>query len=506
MDFAPESPIDALPPWKVVLVDDEPEVHEVTRLVLGGFRFEDRPLSFISAMTAAEAREVLAEHRDAAVVLLDVVMETDQAGLELVQYIRQDLGNKDIRIVLRTGEPGQAPEQDVITRYDINDYKEKTELTAQKLFTTMFASLRAYRDIMIIEANKRGLERVIAASSHIFSHEKTSEFASAVLSQLTNLVGLQRGALYCKVDGKTPAQGAHLTVAAATGEFERFVDRNADEELPAHMLETLKAALEERQHQFRKDHYVLHFTDNQQADSLLYVGESWDLSALDFKLVEVFCTNVSIGYHNLRLNQDMVESQMEMIFLLAGAAETRSQETAAHVRRVGELAAFLAKRMGMDEEYCERLRHASPLHDIGKIGIPDAILNKPGMHEPAESEVMRRHTELGHQMLSHSRRGILRLAAEIALTHHENWDGSGYPTGKAGESIPLSGRITMLVDVFDALGSKRCYKEPWASHEIRDFIAAQSGVKFDPALVELLLAHWQEAEDIRARLPDLPAG
>ena len=108
-------------------------------------------------------------------------------------------------------------------------------------------------------------------------------------------------------------------------------------------------------------------------------------------------------------------------------------------------------------------------------------------------------------MLSHSRRGILQLAAEIALTHHENWDGSGYPTGKAGHDIPLSGRITMLVDVFDALGSKRCYKEPWPSEEIRGFIAAQSGVKFDPALVDLLLANWQEAEDIRARLPDLPS-
>ena len=502
MDFATEVPTPALPPWKVLLVDDEPEVHEVTRLVLAGFRFENRPLLFISAMNAAEAREVLTEHRDAAVVLLDVVMETDQAGLELVQFIRQTLGNHDIRIVLRTGEPGQAPEQDVITQYDINDYKEKTELTAQKLSTTMFASLRAYRDIMIIEANKRGLERVIAASAHIFSHEKTSEFASAVLSQLVNLVGLQRGALYCKVNGKDPEQTGHLTVAAATGDFARFVDRNADEELPGHMLDTLNAALQDREHQFRKDHYVLHFTDNQRADSLLYVGESWDLTALDFKLVEVFCTNVSIGYHNLRLNQEMVETQMEMIFLLAGAAETRSRETAAHVRRVGELAAFLAARVGMDADYCERLRHASPLHDIGKIGIPDAILNKPGPHEASEAAVMRKHAELGYQMLAQSRRSILQQAAEIALTHHENWDGSGYPRGIAGEDIPLSGRITMLVDVFDALGSQRCYKEPWSSELIREFLVAQSGIKFDPSLVRALLDGWQEAEDIRARMPD----
>src|SRR4249919_1095490 len=217
MDFLVHAPPQALAGWKVLLVDDEPEVHEVTRLVLGNLRFEDRPLDILSAMTAEEAKEFLAAHDDLALVLLDVVMESDQAGLKLVEYIRNELGNRNVRIVLRTGQPGQAPEHEVIIKYDINDYKEKTELTAQKLSTTLFASLRSYRDIMTIEANKRGLERVIAASAHIFSHENTAEFASAVLSQLANLVGLQRGALYCRVtDGGQ--QAPHVTVAAATGE------------------------------------------------------------------------------------------------------------------------------------------------------------------------------------------------------------------------------------------------------------------------------------------------
>ena len=470
MDFLAPSPSVAVAPWKVLLVDDEPEIHEVTRLVLSGFQFENRPLLILSATTAAEARQMLAEFDDIAVILLDVVMESDQAGLHLVQYIRQELGNHNVRIVLRTGEPGQAPEHEVITRYDINDYKEKTELTAQKLATTMFASLRAYRDIMIIEANKRGLERVIAASAHIFSHEKPAEFASAVLSQLANLVGLQKGALYCRVTG-SGEQAPHVTVAAATGEFSRYVDTYADEALPGPMRASLEAALASKQHQFRKDHYVLHFTDSQHSESLLYVGESWDLDDLDFRLVEVFCTNVSIAFENLHLNQELVEAQMEMIFLLAGAAESRSQETAAHVKRVGELAAFLAERVGLDAATCEHLRYASPLHDIGKIGIPDAVLNKPGPHGPEEAKVMRGHAEIGHKMLSHSRRGILKLAAEIALTHHENWDGSGYPQGLAGE-------------------------------QIRDFIQSQSGVKFDPKLVDVLLEHWDDAEDIRRRMPD----
>ena len=453
-------------------------------------------------MTAEEAKEYLAEHKDVAVVFLDVVMESDQAGLALVDYIRNVLGNRDVRIVLRTGQPGQAPEHEVIIKYDINDYKEKTELTAQKLATTLFASLRSYRDIMTIEANKRGLERVIAASAHIFSHEKTAEFASAVLSQLATLIGMDRGALYCKIDESEESAGTHILITAATGEYASYVARLADETLPPHIVETLQSAQTLKRHQFRKDHYVLHFTDSQQTESLLYVGEAWNLSELDYKLVEVFCTNVSIGFENLHLNQELFDSQLEMIFLLAGAAESRSQETAAHVKRVGYLAEFLAREYGLDEATCDFMRYASPLHDIGKIGIPDSILNKPGPHLDEESAIMRRHASIGHQMLSQSKRGILKMAAEIALSHHENWDGSGYPHGLSGDNIPIAGRITMLADVFDALGSHRCYKEAWTSEKIREFIVEQKGVKFDPRLVDILLEKWSNAEAIRANIPD----
>ncbi len=502
MDFLAETGSHTEKAWKLLLVDDEPEIHEVTRLVLNNFRFEGKALQFLSAYNIEEAKRLLLAHDDIAATLLDVVMETETSGLELVKYIREDLNNHQIRIVLRTGQPGQAPEHEVISNYDINDYKEKTELTSQKMATVMFASLRAYRDIMTIEANKRGLERVLAASSHIFSHEKSTEFASAVLSQLTALVGMERGALYCKLANSNAAEPEALVVAAATGDYAKYVNHRADEGLPVHILKTLKSACENKKHQFQNDHYVLHFTDTLHGESLLYVGETWDLSEIDYKLVEVFCTNVSIGFENLHLNQELVEAQMEMICVLAGAAESRSQETAAHVRRVGVLAELLARACGMSSQEAETLRHAAPLHDIGKIGIPDAILNKPGSHTPDETEVMRRHAIIGHEMLSQSKRGIFITAAEIAATHHENWDGSGYPNGLKGDAIPLTGRITMLADVFDALGSKRCYKDPWPSNKIQEFIKEQSGIKFDPSLVDLLFKHWDEAEKIRESLPD----
>jgi response regulator RpfG family c-di-GMP phosphodiesterase len=501
MDFAPET-VTKVPPWKVLVVDDEPEVHNVTRLVLSSFRFENRPLEFVSAYTAADARQIMRDQPDVAVMLLDVVMETDQAGLEVVRFVREELGNTFVRIVLRTGQPGQAPEHEVITNYDINDYKEKTELTAQKLSTTLFASLRAYRDMMVIEANKHGLERVINASAYIFSHQKSHEFASAVLGQLAALVGMEKGALYCKVADPATRTPEHFHVAAATGDYERYVENNADERLPAHIVESLRSAYAQKRHLFRDDHYVLHFTDSRQSESLLYVGEAWDLSDLHYKLVEVFCTNVSIAFENLHLNQELFEAQLEMICLLAGAAESRSRETANHVKRVGLLAEFFTREYGLGESLAESMRFAAPLHDIGKIGIPDAILNKPGLHTPEESRIMRTHAEIGYAMLNTSKKPMLLLAAEIAQTHHENWDGSGYPRGLRGEEIPVSGRITMLADVYDALGSRRCYKEPWPIDDIRRYIAEQRGIKFDPKLVDILFANWEKAEAVRRLLPD----
>ena len=134
--------------WKILIVDDEPEIHAVTKLALSDFEFQNRNLEFISVFNGEQAREVLLKERDIAVVLLDVVMETDDAGLRIADFIRNEANNHFIRIILRTGQPGQAPERDVIINYDINDYKSKTELTAQKLFTVVIAALRSYRDIV----------------------------------------------------------------------------------------------------------------------------------------------------------------------------------------------------------------------------------------------------------------------------------------------------------------------------------------------------------------------
>ena len=230
--FASEDPSDDalsrdVSPWKVMIVDDEPAIHDVTKLALKGVKFADRPLQFIDCYTGAEACRVIEAHPDVALILLDVVMETDHAGFDVAKHVREAVGNQKVRIVLRTGQPGQAPEREVITTYDINDYKEKTELTASKLFTVIYASLRAYRDISTIEASKLGLAQVIEASANIFQLSALDRFSQGVLEQLAALFRAEPGAIYLKSHSSLDALAITYSenewhVIAGTGAYSGF--------------------------------------------------------------------------------------------------------------------------------------------------------------------------------------------------------------------------------------------------------------------------------------------
>ena len=233
--------------WKVIIADDEPEVHRVTHFALTGFRFEKAGLRFLNAYSAAEALTLVAENPDAAILLLDVVMESEHAGLEIVHRIRQELDNQRIRIVLRTGQPGKAPEADVIARYDINDYREKTEMTGPRLATVMRSCLRAFRDITTIEASKRGLEKIIDASATIFRLQSADKFAEGVLEQLDALLNLQDGAICAKGRSNGIAASGRrdedLAVVAATGKFTGSVGRRLSEVLPHEGMALLRAQM-----------------------------------------------------------------------------------------------------------------------------------------------------------------------------------------------------------------------------------------------------------------------
>ncbi|MBD8524560.1 DUF3369 domain-containing protein [Pseudomarimonas arenosa] len=503
LDDPTEAPTGAHSPgWKVLVVDDEEEVHSVTQMVLQHFEFERRPLHLMHAYSGNEAVELIASNEDIALILLDVVMENDAAGLQAVKRIRDELGNRRVRIVLRTGQPGQAPEHEVIANYDINDYKDKTELTAQKLKTLLYAALRSYRDLVTIESNQRGLEKVIEATASVYEQRELQRFASAVLMQMTHLLQLRDDAVYLKA---VPALIAstheehRLIIEAGSGDYQAYIAHEAENVLPPEVVADLREAIRQRNSVFKPDHYVLHYASSSGVQSVMYVGLDEPLDIFQQELLELFCANVSVAFENLHLNRDLEESQKEMVYLLGEAVECRSNETGSHVRRVADMSYFLAIQARLDPAAAELIRIASPMHDVGKVGIPDAILNKPGRLTEAEFEVMKTHATMGYEMLSRSNRRVFQVAARLARDHHEHWDGQGYPRGLSGADISIEGRITAIADVLDALLSVRCYKPAWPKDEVLKYFRDERGRKFDPDLTDIVLNQFDTLLEIRNR-------
>ncbi|PKF62186.1 metal-dependent phosphohydrolase [Psychromonas sp. psych-6C06] len=215
--------------------------------------------------------------------------------------------------------------------------------------------------------------------------------------------------------------------------------------------------------------------------------------------VTVYASDISEVIH---LNQEILDTQKEIIYAMGEIGETRSKETGDHVRRVAEYSELLAQLTGISESEASLIKLASPMHDIGKVGIPDAILKKPGKLTADEFEVMKTHAEIGYDLLNHSKRPVLKAAAIISYQHHEKWDGTGYPQQLSGEDIHIYGRITAIADVFDALGSDRVYKKAWPIDEILDFFTDQQGKHFDPALVSLLKNNLTLFLDIKEKYPN----
>lgn len=489
--------------WKVLIVDDEPEVHNITRMVLRDFLFDGKSLEFLSAHSARDARKQILEHPDLAVILLDVVMEEENAGLQVVRFIREEAKNSLVRIILRTGQPGQAPEERVIVDYDINDYKEKTELTAQKLFTTMTTALRSHRDLLIIEANRRGLEKIVESSANIFELQSLKKFATGVLNQLTALLHLDQSALYAKASSIAATKQAEgFVILAATGEFSDRIDQKLDDVVSAEIAARIEHACRVKQSIYSDSYLVAYFQSKGGSENTIYLEGLEKLSELDRYLVEAFCTNVSIAFDNIYLNEEVENTQKEIILTLGEIAEARSHETGNHVKRVAEYTRVLAQASGLPEQEIELLKLASPMHDIGKLAVPDAVLLKPGKLNAGEFEVIKEHAMTGYEMLKTSNRPIMQTAAIIAREHHEKWNGAGYPDGKQGEEIHLYGRITALADVFDALGSKRVYKEAWELDRILELFKQEKGAHFDPALVDRFFEHLDELLAIRDTFTD----
>lgn len=481
--------------WKVLVVDDEPDVHTVTKLALSRFKLDGRALTFINAYSAEQAKELLNQEHDIAIAFIDVVMESDHAGLELVKWIREELLNKTTRLILRTGQPGQAPEEDVIVNYDINDYKAKAELDSRKLMTSVYSALRSYRDIMEIEQARRnqinhrkGLERVLEATSGLFELRTLHKFADGLLTQVATLLNLDSETLLLTCNAIDAISGhvepVNIEILAGTGQF---AHKSHIAQLPEHIDRLLRSALSQQSCLYVDNCFVGYFPTKSGLINLLYMDGIDKIDDLDKKLIDIFAINVGVAFENLLLNQEVEDTQSELILRLGDVVESRSKEAANHVKRMAEYCSRLALLAGLPEYEADLLRRASPMHDIGKIAIPDAVLLKPGKLDDEEWQVMRQHPMIGHQILANSERPILKAASIIALQHHEKYDGSGYPANLKQDEIHIFSRIVAIADVFDALSHARCYKTAWPLEEVLAEMRKGAATHFDPHLLQLFI-------------------
>jgi diguanylate cyclase (GGDEF)-like protein len=291
--------------WKVLIVDDDPEIHSVTQLALSDLVVLGKNLEYIHAYSGRDACQLIEEHLDIVLVLLDVVMETDDAGLNVVKHIRETLQRQDIRIVLRTGQPGYAPEESVIKDYDINDYKTKTELTRRKLVTTVYAAIRSYQQIHSVNQNRIGLEKIISAAAELLELHRIHEYAEGVLTQL-NLLCDSQSSVFC-ARGLGIIEGTDdlsLHVLGQIGHDKGLIDKKVSSIDNNLLQELINSGFTQKKNNYGNDFAVLYLASGGYR-AVIYLQLEQELTEIQAQLIEVFLANVAIGYENVHLFQKL---------------------------------------------------------------------------------------------------------------------------------------------------------------------------------------------------------
>jgi signal transduction histidine kinase/CheY-like chemotaxis protein len=387
-------------PWKVAVVDDDRAVHDGTRFALVDYQLGGRGLELVSAHSAAEARQMLRSHPDLAVILLDVVMETEGAGLDLVEFIRKDLKNETVRIILRTGQPGQAPERRIVVDYDINDYKAKTELTADKLFTTLTAALRSYEQLQRLTETRRGLEIIIDAAATLFDQRSLRRLAEGVLTQLSSLMAIECVGILVLREQESKGE-QEISVLAASGCYSDLALPDSGRSLDEALHQLISDAFKKRCHDFSTGRYVLYIGTGSGRELVVLLEAEKQLSDTDKTLVEVFCSRLAAAFDNVTLYEQLERANQE----LEGKVERRTAELVAAKQRLESQSARLRRANSFKGEVLGKVAHdlKNPLGVI--LGRTEMLSEFLAMHPVPQAEAT--------AQVEHIRQSARRLTAMV---------------------------------------------------------------------------------------------
>jgi PAS domain S-box-containing protein len=454
----------------ILIVDDtDTNIHILIELL-------DDKYDILASLNGHDAIEIINEEQ-IDLILLDIMMpEID--GYEVCKRLKENSKTKDIPIIFITAK---TDEESIKKAYEVGGVDYIT-----KPFKAIEVLSRINTHLTLAE-QKTFLEHSLEENMILLNQYKQVVDESSLVSK-TDLMGKITYANdeFAKISGYTKDE--------LIGKSQNIV-RHPDvaNSVYKEMWQTIK-----NKQIWRGE------VKNKKKDGTYYVVFAIIMPILDLNgdIKEYISVRHDItDIYNLK--QEIVETQKEVVFTMGAIGETRSKETGKHVKRVAEYSRVFGKYCNLSEEEIELLVDASAMHDIGKIAIPDNILHKTGKLNDEEFQIMRTHAEIGYTMLNHSSRPLLKTAAIIALEHHERWDGNGYPNYLKGEEIAIEGRITAIADVFDALGSQRCYKKSWKDEDIFEYLKKEKGKQFDPNLVDIFFEHIDEFLLIREEFIDI---
>ena len=454
----------------ILIVDDtDTNIHILIELL-------DDKYDILASLNGHDAIEIINEEQ-IDLILLDIMMpEID--GYEVCKRLKENSKTKDIPIIFITAK---TDEESIKKAYEVGGVDYIT-----KPFKAIEVLSRINTHLTLAE-QKTFLEHSLEENMILLNQYKQVVDESSLVSK-TDLMGKITYANdeFAKISGYTKDE--------LIGKSQNIV-RHPDvaNSVYKEMWQTIK-----NKQIWRGE------VKNKKKDGTYYVVFAIIMPILDLNgdIKEYISVRHDItDIYNLK--QEIVETQKEVVFTMGAIGETRSKETGNHVKRVAEYSRVFGKYCNLSEEEIELLVDASPMHDIGKIAIPDNILHKTGKLNDEEFQIMRTHAEIGYTMLNHSSRPLLKTAAIIALEHHERWDGNGYPNYLKGEEIAIEGRITAIADVFDALGSQRCYKKSWKDEDIFEYLKKEKGKQFDPNLVDIFFEHIDEFLLIKKEFIDI---
>lgn len=458
---------------RILAIDDNPEVLRVVERALGD-RFD---CEFAEDVPAARERLADAEFD---LALCDIQMP-GESGLVLVEELREE--RPVLAVVLITGMDDSAV-VDRAMELGVHGYLVKPFWPGQLLITAQTALRRRTLEAAE-EFRRRTLEEQVQAAvdrAPVSIYVKNLERRYLLANRVTHeLADLEPGELL----GRTDAEVLPPEAEALIRESDMRVLRTEE---PAEREEAFRVEGRERTFLSVKFPYL----DGE--------GKLAGISGVSAEITaqrEAQQLQRDLASTQARAIEELHASRQETVERLARAIEMHDAETGRHVDRMSSIASYLASQLGLGDEQILLLKAAAPMHDVGKIATPKEILLKPGPLTPEERKEMERHTEVGHRILDGSESELLQMAARIALTHHEWFDGSGYPRGLAGEEIPIEGRIVAVADVFDALLSDRSYRAAMSVEEAAAIIRDGSGTHFDPEVVEVLLEHLEDAIEMR---------